>query len=224
MALRPRYIFSEDFQDLERYFQSKPHKEVSFRKGDELWTPGEQYQRIHYIQSGIVQNCLDHENGRRKIISFHAAGTVFPGFHYAHYKIEESLVSVALTHVKALEFSQDQFAGMFQENPRLVRHVIDWYSTYTNLLIYDSAHQEYNSSLVRLCNLLYLLLLDDRNKQNYPQEMTQDSLAEILGVSLVNVSRSLTYLREKKIIETSRKKIRILDPQQLMALCSDETI
>lgn len=224
MQLTPKYIFADDFRDLEDYFLNCPHKKVSFRKDDYLWKPGEPYNRIHYIQSGIIQNYLEHENGHRKIISFHGIGTVFPGFHYKHYKIEDSLLSIAMTHVKALEFTQEQFENMFSANPDLVHHIIDWFSSYTNLLIYDSAHQEYNNSLVKLCNLLYLLLISDTGRKNYILDLTQESLADILGVSLINVSRGLTELRKQGIIETTRKKITILDEPRLSKLCSGETL
>lgn len=225
MAIMPKYIFADDFRDLEEYFLSCPHRDVSFDTGDYLWKPGEPYGRIHYLKSGVVQNYLEHEMGYRKILSFHAGGTVFPGFHYRQYKIEESLLSRALTPVRALEFTSPQFEAMFQESEALRRHVIDWYSAYANLLIYDSAHQEFNSSLVKLCNLLYLLLLrepDEPGKSMY--NLTQEALADILGVSLINVTRNLTKLRKAGIIATSRKQITVIDAERLMALCSGETL
>lgn len=225
MAIMPKYIFADDFRDLEEYFLSCPHRDVSFDTGDYLWKPGEPYGRIHYLKSGVVQNYLEHEMGYRKILSFHAGGTVFPGFHYRQYKIEESLLSRALTPVRALEFTSPQFEAMFQESEALRRHVIDWYSAYANLLIYDGAHQEFNSSLVKLCNLLYLLLLrepDEPGKSLY--NLTQDALADILGVSLINVTRNLTKLRRAGIIATSRKQITVIDAERLMDLCSGETL
>lgn len=225
MAIMPKYIFADDFRDLEEYFLSCPHRDVSFDTGDYLWKPGEPYGRIHYLKSGVVQNYLEHEMGYRKILSFHAGGTVFPGFHYRQYKIEESLLSRALTPVRALEFTSPQFEAMFQESEALRRHVIDWYSAYANLLIYDSAHQEFNSSLVKLCNLLYLLLLREPDEPGQRlHNLTQEALADILGVSLINVTRNLTKLRRAGIIATSRKQITVIDAERLMALCSGETL
>ncbi|WP_296828610.1 Crp/Fnr family transcriptional regulator [uncultured Megasphaera sp.] len=225
MAIMPKYIFADDFRDLEEYFLSCPHRDVSFETGDYLWKPGEPYGRIHYLKSGVVQNYLEHEMGYRKILSFHAGGTVFPGFHYRQYKIEESLLSRALTPVRAMEFTSPQFEAMFQESEALRRHVIDWYSAYVNLLIYDGAHQEFNSSLVKLCNLLYLLLLRERNQEGKSlYNLTQEALADILGVSLINVTRNLTKLRKAGIIATSRKQITVIDAERLMALCSGETL
>ena len=41
MEWTPKYIFADDFRSLEGYFAAAPHKDVSFRKGDYLWEPGE---------------------------------------------------------------------------------------------------------------------------------------------------------------------------------------
>ena len=225
MAITPKYIFAEDFRDLEDYFLSCPHKTVAFDTGDYLWKPGEPYGRIHYLKTGVVQNYLEHEKGYRKILSFHAGGTVFPGFHYRKYRIEESLLSRALTPVEALEFTVDQFEAMFGENEDLRHHLIDWYGAYATLLIYDGAHQEFNSSLVKLCNLLYLLLLRERDERGQSlYNLSQEALADILGVSLINVTRNLTKLRRAGIITTSRKQIAVIDAERLMALCSGETL
>ena len=149
MAITPKYIFAEDFRDLEDYFLSCPHKEVSFEKGDYLWKPGEPYGRIHYLKTGVVQNYLEHEMGYRKILSFHAGGTVFPGFHYQNYKIEESLLSQALTPVEALEFTMAQFETMFGENEALRHHIIEWYSALPLSIMTDRKSTRLNSSHIQ---------------------------------------------------------------------------
>ena len=45
---------------------------------------------------------------------------------------------------------------MFYENRELSVRMLNWYAAYINLLLYESAHQEYNSTFIKLCNLLYL--------------------------------------------------------------------
>ena len=192
----PRYYFSGDFSDLEEYFLSRPHRRVSFRRGELLWDPGEPFCRIHYMLSGLSMHYAQHESGRRRIISFHGPGTVYPGYHRRDYRIELSLVTEALSDIEALEFTPAQFSAMFEENPVLAQRVVDWYSAYTNLFLFDSVHQEYNSSLTRLCNLLYLL----------------------------TDTRTLAELRDLGIVSTSRRCVHILDRAALSRFCSDETI
>lgn len=54
--------------------------------------------------------------------------------------------------------------------------------------------------------------------------MTQDELAEILGMSRVQITRELSELRRRSIVETSRGKLMISDLPSLSALCAQETI
>lgn len=224
MLLTPAYIFSGDFSGFEEYFLSQPHLNRSFQRGDYLWKPDEPFGKIHYIREGIIQNFLEHDSGRKKIISFHGSGTVFPGYHRKNYKIENSLVSVALFDTEVLEFTKEQFSRMFHSNPKLQDRVIDWYSSYSNLLLFEAAHQDYNGSLVKLCNLLYLLLVSENGRKNDLGEITQDTLADILGISLVNITRGLTQLRKEQVIATGRKQITVLDAEALIKHCSYETL
>ncbi|CUH93942.1 hypothetical protein P22_0004 [Propionispora sp. 2/2-37] len=167
---------------------------------------------------------MEHENGHRKILSFHGSGTVFPGYHEQDYKIESTLITVTLSDMEVLEFTKAEFRRMFQQNPQLSAQVIDWFSKDVNLLIYETAHQEYNNSFIKLCNLLYLLLVNETGKQNHLNCITQDAIADILGISRVNLTRGLARLRKENIIITKRKQIEVIDPSALEKYCSLETL
>ena len=80
-----------------------PHGRRSFARGEFLWPPGEPFGRMHYILSGAARCCVEHENGRRKIISFHGAGTLFPVYHERGYRIELAITTEALSPVETLE-------------------------------------------------------------------------------------------------------------------------
>lgn len=222
--LTPSYIFTQDFEPFHAYFLSKPHVRRTFQTDDFLWQPNEPFGRIHFILSGIAQNYVEHENGHRKIVSFHATGTVFPGYHEIDYKIESSLITVALSNMEVLEFTKAEFRTMFYENTELQAQVIDWFSKYVNLLLYETAPQEYNSSFLKLCNLLYLLLVSEAGKQTCLGCITQDAIADILGTSRVNLTRGLARLRSENIIHTERRKITVINPTALMEYCSLETL
>ena len=222
--LIPRYYFADDFRDFYDYFLSAPHRERSFHKGEHLWRAGEPHENIHYIISGAEIHFAVHENGHRKIISFHGPGTVFPGYHRMDYRIELSLETVAMADMSVLEFSVDQFSNMFEENTALGQQVVNWYSMYVNLLLFENIHQEFNPSQIRLCNLLYLLSVSQPANSGLQIEMTQEELADILGMSRVQITRELTVLRGEGILATKRGGLLITDLPKLAALCSKETI
>lgn len=221
--LTPRYYFAGDFSAFQDFFAAQPHVMRTVQKGELLWKPGQPYEKIHYILSGLEMHYADHERGRRKIISFHGAGTVFPGYHRQDFKIELSLVTVALSPMRVLEFSVAQFREMFQANPALGEQVVDWYASYVNLFLFETIHQEYNPSLVKLSNLLYLLASQQSAAPALKVDMTQDELAEILGISRVQLTRGLSELRRRGIVATSRGRVQVLDPSALEKLCSSET-
>lgn len=222
--LTPRYFFADDFRQFFEYFLSQPHTARTFQKGDYLWKPGQPYEKIHYIISGAAIHFADHENGRRKIISFHGAGTVFPGYRQYDYKIELSLITAALSDMKVLEFTKDQFQKMFETNTALSEQVVNWHSMYINRFLFEIVHQEYNPSFVKICNLLYLLTVNQPACSGLVIDMTQEELAEILGLSRIQLTRGLSDLRKQNIISTTRGKVSVVDLPALASLCSSETL
>ncbi len=221
--LTPRCFFSEDFRSFQDYFFSQPHRRRTFARGDYLWRPERPFESVHYILSGVSQNYVEHENGRRKIISFHGLGTLFPGYHRQDYKIERSLITRALSPMEVLEFSKEEFRLMFAHNGNLSAAVVEWYAMYVNLLLYDTAHQEYNSSFLKLCNLLYLLADSPVGGRQGVLNLTQDDLADLLGISRANLTRGLAQLRRQGILRTRRGLVELLDLPALAQCCSEET-
>ena len=222
--LTPRYYFADDFRAFHDYFLAQPHKEVVFRKGDLLWEPGQPYDRLNYFLSGAAVNFAEHETGRRRIISFHGPGTVFPGHHTTDFRIELSLTTAALSEIRVLEFTIPQFQAMFASNAALADQVVNWYSMYVNLFLFETFHQEFNSSRVKLCNLLHLLVKNQPANSGPVIEMTQEDLADILGISRVHITRELTELRRMGVLTTTRGRLTITDLPALAGLCTDETV
>lgn len=222
--LKPRYYFADDFRAFYEYFLSQPHTGRTFRKGDCLWKPGQPYDRIQYYVTGASVHFSDHESGRRKIISFHGPGTILPGYHTTDFRIELSLTTIALSEVKVLEFTIPQFRAMFESNRELAESVVNWYSKYVNRFLFETIHQEFNSSQVKLCNLLYLLTMNQPSNSGLTIEMTQEDIADILGMSRVQITRELTDLRSRGILSTARGKLMITDLPALASFCTEETM
>ena len=83
---------------------------------------------------------------------------------------------------------------------------------------------EFNSSRVKLCNLLYLLTMNQPANSGLVIEMTQEDLADILGISRVHLTRELTELRRMGVLTTTRGRLTITDLPALAGLCTDETV
>lgn len=222
--LMPRYYFADDFSAFAGYFRAHPHIRRTFQKGEYLWKPGQPFDRIQYYESGLAVHFSDHESGRRKIISFHGPGTILPGYHTEDFHIELSLTTVALSEVRVLEFTISQFRKMFEANPALAESVVSWYSKYVNRFLFETIHQEFNPTQVKLCNLLYLLTEGQPAGSRRSLAMTQEDLGDILGMSRVQITRELSALRRRGILSTSRGRLTITDLPALEVLCTAETV
>ena len=220
----PRYYYSGSDPILYQYLLTQPHQERHFEKGEYLWKPGEFIERVYYIQSGIAVAAVTHENGRRKIFLFAGKGSVYPGCHETQFKIEQSITAQTISPMDALEFGRADFYRMFQENPRLNAFMFESYAMYINLLLYETAHQEYNSSFVKLCNLLYLSAQNAPGASVNRLEMSQENIADILAINRVNAAKHLAQLRDRGIIRPHRKWSEILDMDALQKNCSAETL
>lgn len=219
--LTPRYLYREDFAQFEPILQDAPHRETSFRPGEELWSLDEPILRVHYVRHGIARTSFVNEDGHARTLYFHGPSTVFPGCHEAQFKLELSLVTCAITQMETWEFAVGEFRELARREPELMSAVVENYARQINLLIYESAHQEYNSVMVKLCNLLLLLCQDSSgNAVRLPQE----ELADILAVNRVNVSKALARLREEGVVLPHRGWVEVLDMDRLAAHCSYESL
>ena len=146
-----------------------------------------------------------------------------PGYHTTDFRIELSLSTIALSAVKVLEFTISQFKVMFESNAELAESVVNWYAKYVNRFLFETIHQEYNSSQVKLCNLLYLLMMNQPSESGLPIEMRQEDLADLLGMSRVQITRELAELRNRGVLSTARGSLTITDLPALTAICTEET-
>lgn len=144
--------------------------------------------------------------------------------HQVEFKIEQSIVTTALSDMEVLSFTKAEMLRMFYENRELSVRMLNWYAAYINLLLYESAHQEYNSTFIKLCNLLYLFSQNGPEGSGPNIYLTQENIAEILTTTRVNIARSLARLRDEKIIIPHRKWIELSDLNRLASYCSRETL
>lgn len=115
---------------------------------------------------------------------------------------------------------------MYQENLALNARILETYSMYINLFIYESAHQDCNNAFIKVCNLLYLFSIHSPAGTPNRIDLTQQDIADILTISLVNVTNNLARLRKEKIIVSHRKWIEITDYPKLVSsihFCSSDS-
>ena len=219
----PKYFFSGEYTAFYPELLSLPHKEIVCSAGESLWGSGEPITTIFYFRSGVAQCYVEHEDGHRKNLSFHGADTIFPGIQKADFKIEKSILLKALTDIEATAFDRSEFYQFSLEHPLFMAQLYEMQSAYVNMLIYDAAHQRYNPTFLKVCNFLFLMAYNG-SSHGRSISISQENIADTLGVGRNHVTKSLSRLRQEHIIQLRRCHIEILDFDKLSAYCSLETI
>ena len=219
----PKYFFSGEYTEFYPLLLSLPHKEITYHTGDLLWKIGEPITKIFYFRSGLAQCYVEHEDGHRKILSFHGPDTIFPGAQKTDYKIENSIAVKALTDIVATAFERKEFYRFCIDKPPLMAQLYEIQSAYINMLIYDVAHQKFNNVFHKVCNFLFLMTRNNPDNA-YAITISQENIADTLGVGRNHVTKSLSRLRQENIIQLRRRCIQVIDFDRLSRYCSLETL
>ncbi len=226
-------MYKDDFSPFLDELRELPHAERRFSRGEYLWRPGDLIEQVHYIAEGVARTSFINDDGRAKALFYHGAGMVFPGCHESQFAIERSIVTEAMGPMKTLEFDRAEFLALARRNAAIGSAMFENYARYINLLIFESAHQERNEALVKLCNVLELLARDaargragagpDGSRVSSCRiNCSQEDLAEILAMNRVSVARLMGKLADAGVVATHRGWVEILDREALLSRCTGE--
>ncbi len=173
------------------------------------------------LLEGMMCRYKDLQDGQRQITELHVAGD-FVDLHGFTLKCLDHNV-MALTPCRIAVVPHDRLQDITERFPHLTR--VYWFSTNLDAAI----HREWELSLGRrdamsriahlFCELfvrLEIVGLTDKNSFDFP--LTQNDVAECLGLTSVHVNRTLKELRKRELIELAGRRLTILDRPSLEAV------
>lgn len=216
----PSFYFCGKFTADAPLFQDFPRK--IFQKGDTLSTYGAINNTAYYIQQGVLQFSLSHENGGEKTVGLFGPGSIYPiGVERHHHKMDFEMILTAFTNLEVTPVSYQQLRALAGEHRDFALRLLEDDCDFISYLFYTSTSLAFAPCLNRICDVLYLSLPAGHPSQAFTVKMTQELLATLVGASSAQVERALRQMREEKIIRTLRGEIRVLDEKKLLEHCSD---
>lgn len=217
--LRAFANISEAEHDLIRRLGERRERHVA---GEELIVEGQTGRRARFVLSGWACSQRVLSDGRRQIFGF-----VLPGdlLGLGERASSPTLCSVgALTAMETIEAEPVFEAVQSGEAPGLARALIAA-QTAEQALLYDhmvrlgrqTAYERVAHMLLELQRRLEITGLGDA--QRFPLPLTQEILADALGLSIVHVNRTLQQLRREKLIELRSGVAILLQPDMLASIC-----
>lgn len=202
-------------------FDSHTSPVRELKKGSHLAREGDVLDRVHLIENGWACRYRILQDGRRPITSLLLPGDISDNGLGLNNPIDFSIK--AITPVRYITIDSESVERLF-ERPRILRlfkasaHMS--YSVAMNWIINVSAR----SAEGRIANLLCECYARSQAagltfEGRYFFPLTQTEISDVVGLSSVHVSRSLSKIKNKGLIENEHhKQIRIMDWPALAAL------
>jgi CRP-like cAMP-binding protein len=196
---------------------------VKFSKGEYIYKQKENIQYIYFFVEGRIKVYSLLSNGKRQLLYFYTKFGILGDLELFNRSNPYTLIQAAqdsycialpLADTKQLLYNDPIFLRQMAE---LLAQKLCNSSSNSSLNIYYSLEN-------RLC--AYILAsaekgLEQENEILIFKEGLSET-AEILGTSYRHLHRTLKELKEKGILEKGKGGYRVLDPDQLMRLSSDQ--
>lgn len=218
--MRTLVTLSEAEQQLLRNLSDRRERHAP---GEELVTEGQTARRARFVVSGWACNQRVLSDGRRQIFGF-----LLPGdpFGVCERPAPPALAStVALTALETVDAEPLLEVAASGGAPGIARALALSAQVDQTLLLdhmlrlgRQTAYERVAHFLLELQQRLEVAGLGD--SQRFPLPLTQEILADALGLSIVHVNRTLQQLRRERLIEL-RSGVAILLQPGLLASISD---
>jgi CRP-like cAMP-binding protein len=216
----------EEFSDADREaIFALPYTVRKVQAGQYLVWDGDKPQNSCLLLSGFAYRHKLAGNGGRQIVSIHMRGDIVD--------LQNSLLGTADHNVQMLTVGEIAMIPVEEMRDLAFRHpsvgMAMWYET----LIESSIFREWvlnvgrRDARTRIAHLLCEIALRMEvaglgEHMNYELPITQEQLADAVGLTSVHVNRTLMKLEEEGLITRSRRMIAVVDWKKLVSVADFE--
>ena len=169
---------------------------------------------VFFLISGSIEICCQHANGSRALLNILKAGDYW-GWLESSAPDSEVLMLRTAEPVSYFVFSRAYFEEMMQRRPTVAISVTRMLGLRTRRYEFRLASILYQTSRQRLASLLLEI------SQASPEEpifLSHEQLGSLVGLSREQVTRIVGEFTCAELIESHRRKIRVLDREGLKAI------
>ncbi|HEY8572586.1 Crp/Fnr family transcriptional regulator [Phenylobacterium sp.] len=179
---------------------------------------GDKVQNIHLVLSGLAMRRKELRDGSRQVMAFLIPGDLCDVEVFVLQAMDHDIVAVAET--TCVLIPADTMVELLTESSNLTWAM--WWGTMVDSAILREWIVDHGArdARERLAHLFYEMLVRYRvvgatTDNSYPFPVTQELLADGLGLTSVHVNRVLQELRAEDLIEFENKVVTIPDPARL---------
>ena len=197
-----------------------PYNIRTVQRGDEIAEEGQVRTSISLILSGYAMRYRQTRNGGRQIISIDTTGGIIDASYLFFNRCDQTVQ--ALTPLAVAEIPVADLRRVLDACPNLLNALVVDHLVHASITQQWLANIGGRSAFSRTAHLLCEFAVrvgraGDDGCVDYELPLTQTELAELLGLTLVHMNRTLKLLVAKGLIERKRERLRIIDIAKLEA-------
>ena len=214
----PRYYFEGDFQPFEDWIENCRLERIKIKKGNELKYLSQ--RKSVYIKNGMVKLSISNEDGNESVVMFAGKGIIYPVTCLEEqFTIEQFISLKTIVDTEIIVFPKEKIIELIHISSEFSVAAINFYSKTVNSLLTKNILSGYENSEQSVCSFLYSYIMYNPNNNNIV-DFTQEEIANVAGISRMQVTRILGSLREKGIVKTVRGKVIVLEIEMLKENCA----
>ena len=186
----------------------------TIRRGESIAEEGSARLYVSLVRSGYAMRYRQTRNGGRQIISVDTAGDIIDASYLFFDRCDQTVE--ALTTLEVADIPVVEMRRVLDACPNLMNALV------IDTLVHASITQQWLANIggrparSRTAHLLceFAVRVGRRGEGGvieYDLPLTQTELAEVLGLTLVHMNRTLKQMAADGLIERKRERLRILD-------------
>lgn len=188
------------------------------KRREALYLPGDPGDRIYLLKRGVVKISALLDDGRELILALLRPGEVF-GEEAALEEAPRDHMAEAYEDALICIITRKDFLDMLRSNPdvafsvtKLIGFRLRTFRTRVETLLFKGAAARLAQTLLELAKEHGV---PDARGVLLPLRLSQQNLANLIGVTRESVNLTLSDFRRRGLVELDRRSLRILDPEEL---------
>ena len=189
--------------DVEQYLESTgpARRVVKYRRGETVFSQGDRGDDIRYIQKGAIKLSVLSRIGKEAVVAMLGPGDFFGEGALADQPVRIG-TATAVVASSVLIIEKDAMVRLLREEPAFSDRFISYMLTRNMRIEADLVDQLFNSSEKRLARTLLLLArYGQTNPQRKLPQISQETLAEMIGATRSRVNFFMNKFRKLGLIE-----------------------
>lgn len=205
------------FDSLKRL--SEENELRSYKRKEEIYKEGSFPKGLYLLVSGKIKTCKTNDDGKELITGLYKDGDYF-GYIALLEDAKHADSAVVLEDAQVCMVPKADFYELVYKNAEVSRKFIQMLSNQVQQREAQLLKLAYNSARKKVADALLTLQEKYQQKpgENFSMQISREDLANIAGIATESTIRTLSDLKDEKLIEIQSSKITILNYPKLLTL------